>query len=1160
MPSRRSRSAALALALAASFLCVTARAQAPAGADVDVAQGAAGPPTLKPAADVSRFLGLPITRIDVVLDDDTWSDVRVPAVKSVRAGEGFEPFLARRALDEVLATGRFAQGRVSVVADGTGVRLVVHGVPRKLVETLHIDMHGARIPVDELRRGADLSEGGELVATQIPEMKKAMTTVFARHGYLSPTVALTTRATDVPERVIVLIDIVPGAASTVRRRVFYVSGADVSDVVPAESSYTVGPGDRIDETTLEAADLSLENRLRALGYHEAKVSHDIVIPDGVVTLRVRVDAGLRFLAHFEGNDHFDADALSGALDLEDETDRTPGHLLQKLQDFYVKHGFLDAEVTLETRGDPARAKQAYLVFHIVERKRVSVVSRAYPCLRESDIKGLDDAPTSASAIGSEIDSYLDDELPGQDLFVNPNPAGLDELLGGASTLPRGSRPVPIDLDPDATYAPDTYERAVLHLQELYRNAGFLKALVGPVQVIRRRCSPRSPANRCIPVKLPHPPVDACTYDATGLPLPVQPGDPALSCTPDPAHGVECEPFAQLRIPIKLGPRSMLYDLSFSGARSLSQKALADAAGLTLGDPVNTIKLDEARRHIADAYKEEGFAYVDVKYSLDQSLDHTRARARFDIVEGDRVIVRGIVVRGNERTSASLIRSRVALEIGKPYRTSDVRKTEERIATLNVFSSVSVSLEDAYVPQASKTVIINVVERLPQSVEVRPGVSTGEGLRFAFEYQHRNLFGNAIGLTLQIQLSYLPDFLIYDDQIRRNFDSLGNPGLDKRLATRSTASVAFPDIGLGPLVRASIDGVFVRDLERDFALTKEAGILNLFYRPFRQLQFKLSPDAEANDANVFGFSSVDQYLQSLQQGGAGANADLSRLLRVPTGASDALAQRFVITWDRRDNSFNAHTGTYLVSGVEHVDWKALEQTCLTQSVTQAVPGNDLLVGVPASVPVKDAFGHQICEPDSGHFLRFTETLAAYLPVTKTITLAGEIRMGANVQTVPGSSTYPDRLFFLGGIESVRGYLQEAFVPQEYADQIARDFNKSDSDPTKFTINQVALRGGNLMINPRVELRVPVHPPFETVLFVDSGNLWVDPTYFIPTALGGKGGAFTLRTSAGTGIRVQTPIGPLALDYGVNISRLVSSPSDPRRFYEDFGAINFAIGLF
>jgi hypothetical protein len=41
----------------------------------------------------------------------------------------------------------------------------------------------------------------------------------------------------------------------------------------------------------------------------------------------------------------------------------------------------------------------------------------------------------------------------------------------------------------------------------------------------------------------------------------------------------------------------------------------------------------------------------VKVNLEESLDHTRARATFEVVEGTQVIVDAIVIRGNEVTAA-----------------------------------------------------------------------------------------------------------------------------------------------------------------------------------------------------------------------------------------------------------------------------------------------------------------------------------------------------------------------------------------------------------------------------------------------------------------------------------------------------------------------------
>jgi outer membrane protein assembly factor BamA len=1145
-----------------------------------VAVGAEPPPTtpgnaallvVSPPPDLSPFGGRLVSRIDVELDDDTWKNVVVPSVRSVHVGDVFSSGLARRALSEVLESGLFARGRVSAVVDGAAVHLVVHVVPRKLIESLRLDLHGARVERDELLRAADLTEGGELVGRDMPVQRKAIEGFLSRHGYPSADVTITVRDTDTVTQVLVIVDVAAGVPRLVQRRFFYEYGVKREEIVSAEDEYAVKEGTRLDEGLLEAADSALVDRLRERGYDRAVVTHDV--PDAVpTTLRVRIDAGPRFAIQYDGNEHFDRDALDSALGLDSDKDRSPGHLVQKLRDHYVKRGFLDVEVSVEIRGASEagaarrslwrQSSEVLLVFHIVEHEPVAVVSRTYPCLRLEDIERLSaGGPRSPTAIGNEIDSYLEDELPGDDLLRATSPKGTDLLLEGQSSVPGGPRPAPIDLDPDAAFNADTYDRAVLHVQELYRNEGFLHAQVGPVQIVRRRCDPRAPAGACRPLPLPAALSDVCAYDETSLPLPVDPLEAAMSCTPDPTHGVTCEPRLSIRIPTKLGPRTKLFDLAFTGARSIAERRLATVADLALGQPANVLKLDEARRRIIDAYKEEGFAYVDVKYTLDESLDHTRARATFAIHEGDRVIVKRIVIRGNDVTSTNVVRRRVALVEGEPYRTSLVRKTQERIATLNVFTSVDLSLEDAYVPQAEKTVIITLVEHASQYVEVRPGLSTGEGIRFALEYGHRNLGGDAIAFTLRIQLSYLPDFLILDPQVRENYDrAFGYPAFDERIATRSTATLAFPEIGLGPLVRASIDGVFVRDLERDFALTKEAGIVSLYYRPFRSLQFSIAPDVESNNVLIFDAGTISQYLAQQAETAQGVNSDLARLLRLPTGESVAVAQRFLVTWDRRDNSFNAHRGTYLSSGLEHVDWNALgPPQCPTaarsnfQRSFYGAEGWDALANTTVVVPGP-------CDPIGGHTLRFTETFAVYLPVTKRITLAGELRLGLNVQLGTGSVTYPDRLFFMGGIDSMRGWLLDTFVPQDYADQIQRDFGKPASDPNKFTIADVPLRGGNLMINPRLELRIPVYTPFETVIFFDTGNTWADASYPFGGSPLQKGFSLPLRTAIGTGLRLQTPIGPVVFDYGINLSRLVDGPSNPRYTYEDFGAFHFAIGLF
>jgi outer membrane protein assembly factor BamA len=186
--------------------------------------------------------------------------------------------------------------------------------------------------------------------------------------------------------------------------------------------------------------------------------------------------------------------------------------------------------------------------------------------------------------------------------------------------------------------------------------------------------------------------------------------------------------------------------------------------------------------------------------------------------------------------------------------------------------------------------------------------------------------------------------------------------------------------------------------------------------------------------------------------------------------------------------------------------------------------------------------------TSQFLRFTHRVSGYLRLSQRgVALAASFSWGLNRQLLTGSRTYPDRLFFLGGVDSMRGFLQDSLVPQDIADRLL--------DPASdFTLREVVIRGGDIFVNPRVELRVPTYKSLQTALFVDAGNLWTDPAEWQPWAL---------RYSAGSGLRVATPVGPLAFDYGINIDRALDRiflDREGQRRWEDLGAFHFSIGLF
>jgi outer membrane protein assembly factor BamA len=987
------------------------------------------------------------------------------------------------------------------------LRLVV--LPRRLIASINVE--GSKLDEDALLSEARVAVGGEISAVTLPQIIARAQLFYAQHGFPQARAEIDVRETDDPMRVALVLRIEPGAQSTVTRRVFvrdgtpYLPNVDLDAELSAlEGTYGVDRGDGVDEENLANADRALAERFKAAQYHRARVDHQLLVQGPYTFLYVRVDPGPKFLTRYEGLHRFDADQIDRSLELDKELDKSLRHLGSKVADFYIRRGFLDVEVAAEERGGPAD-RVHILLFVVREGRPVRVVSREFPCLAGG--------PLSAAEARRDIDSFLEEELPGGGLFGPADPSAVDALHG--PTQGTGTRVAPLEPEPRATYVAEIYERALKHLQDYYRSQGYLSATVGPLQLVRRQCDRRSPPGQCIPIDPPVRARNACLFDAEGLPVEEPAPDPRLLCVPEPKKGISCEPRLRLRAPVKLGPRTTLYDIAFEGNKILVEQDLADKADLDLGGPLSQTEVEAARHRVLDAFKEEGFAFAEVRAIIDFSADRTRGRVRFVISEGERVYVDGIVVRGAKRTNPSLILRRTSfercprdrpIEQCEPYRASDVRKSEERIATLGTFSSVSISLEDPQVPAKRKVVIVEVQERVSQYLDLRPGFSTGEGFRATLEYGHRNLAGQAVQLTLRAQLGYLPDAFILDDQVKENFDKLT---VSERLERRNTASLTFPEVGLGPLIRLGLDGIDVRDNARDFGLSKEAAVATFTYRPIRSFYGQLGGSLERNDVKIFRGGTVDTYLSDVAKGG-GSTLDLSRLLRVPDGLTFAIAQRISATWDRRDNPFGATRGTLLVASVEHVHAYPAESNVNTQT---------------------------------SDFLRLTGTASGYVRLSQQgLAVAVSLRGGRIQQLFKSSKTYPDRLFFMGGVDSLRGFLQDSLVPEDIAAEILSPSNAQKPDAEKLTIDKVAIRGGDVFINPRIELRVPFSGIWEGGLFLDTGNVWVEPKNFDP---------FLLRYTAGAGIRIGTPIGPIAFDYGINLIK---------RPWEDRGNFHFSIGLF
>ena len=350
----------------------------------------------------------------------------------------------------------------------------------------------------------------------------------------------------------------------------------------------------------------------------------------------------------------------------------------------MARGFLDVDATLETRGDLPKAKIVYLVFHVSEHPRVArrlarvpvpQGGRDPPPLRE--LRTARPRSATSSTRSSRTTSRAA-ALPSIRIRT-----GSTRSSTGTNESLRDARAVPLDLNPDAVFVAETYDRAILHVQELFRNEGSSTRSSAP-----SRCSAATATLALVRASAGWSrhrtrPSDVCAYDASNLPVEDTRLDAQLTCVPDRARGVECERHISLRS-LSSSDRGRRSTTWASTARArLRRRSSRSRRAWRSG---REAELAGARGGAAACARRVSGGGVRVRgreVTLEESLDHTRARATFEVVEGEGHR-RRIVSGGNDVTVETVIRRGFALVVGQPYRASLVRKTQSQIATLNVF--------------------------------------------------------------------------------------------------------------------------------------------------------------------------------------------------------------------------------------------------------------------------------------------------------------------------------------------------------------------------------------------------------------------------------------------------------------------------------------------
>ncbi len=556
--------------------------------------------------------------------------------------------------------------------------------------------------------------------------------------------------------------------------------------------------------------------------------------------------------------------------------------------------------------------------------------------------------------------------------------------------------------------------------------------------------------------------------------------------------------AVVAIPVYEGPRTLLFGVTLRGNELIGDRELLRAAELTRGEAFSYLALEEAVARMTELYQERGYLYARVEPDVRFSEDRERAEVAIRVIERFEVRFGEIAIEGASRTSRDLIRDVLRFRPGELYRPSVIRASQDALMALGIFSSATITPQNPELPERVKPVVITVNERLPYYFDGSVGISTGQGFRGNAELQFRNLGGYALDLAFRGQLGF--QFFFQDAELERN---IGGLPLKDRLERRIGVTLGLPHFPGVDGVRATLDVSHVRDNERAFGLDKDGIVLSLIWRPERFLSFTLSGELEYNGVQLFGDrTSIDEILNP-PEGQPPPDPRVVRLLRVPEGDSFVVSARLAGSLDQRDSPFVPTRGWSTAGSAEWVHTLDL-----------------------VDQPMDQRF--------FSHFLKLGFSANGYVPMGDVV-LAGQFRIGGIVHLENGSRTYPNRQFFLGGVDSLRGLYQDQLLPQDLA-----DFQLANPDAPR------TRQGGDFFYLLRVELRFPILDVLHGALFTDLGNHWADPSSI-------RLDENFIRPMVGGGIRVITPVGPVAVDVGFNLLQR-------SLLHEPLWAIHFSIGVF
>ncbi|HKJ91780.1 MAG TPA: BamA/TamA family outer membrane protein [Longimicrobiales bacterium] len=513
--------------------------------------------------------------------------------------------------------------------------------------------------------------------------------------------------------------------------------------------------------------------------------------------------------------------------------------------------------------------------------------------------------------------------------------------------------------------------------------------------------------------------------------------------------------------------------------------------LKKGDAFDVRLYDAMRDTLVARLKNRGYPNAQALAGYDiRNAQPYDVSVRYNVLPGVRARFGAVDVQGARTVSDRVVERMLSFRPGDLYDRSAILQSQRDLFSLQVFRRVDIQPDLNAAPDSVVPVTVRVNEGPTRSVHVGAGLNQAECLTAEGRWQSRNFLGGARQLGVRARVSNL-------------------------LADQVTS---FPCDQTGSDPYSRMAGLFSVD----------------FVQPFF-----FGPANNAGAGIIMERRSVPNIFVRTARGGY-----LSLTRRLGHTASISLAYRPELTKLEADDLFLC---TSFV-GCAYNELEVLRQSNLLAPVTLSYivdRSNDIFSPTGGHVLRTDLEYAASYTGSKFAYARWSAEGSAYRGIGRSV-LALHLRAGVarDLGHDGELGLNPQKRFFAGGANSVRGFRQFALGPEALTVDGARyllppdsaggagcapaavNDGTCDASPLASGVFQVRPTGGEAVLEGSVELRFPApiwQSKLRAAVFVDAGQVWRKPDELKLSQI---------VATPGVGIRYQSPVGPIRLDIAFN----------------------------